>query len=306
MTQPVLDVRSISKQFEAVRAVDDVSFDVARGEILGYLGPNGAGKTTSIRMVLGIFQPDEGEISVHIDGHTGRLLKERTGYLPEERGLYGDVKVLDALMYFAELKGISRAASRPRILEWLARFDLLEWQGRKIEKLSKGMQQKVQFIASVAHKPDLLVLDEPFSGLDPVHQDLFKDVIRELRDAGAAIMLSAHQMNQVEELCDRIFLIHRGRRVLYGKLDDIKAAHGEHVVRLRFDGSVEGLASLPGVTELSIRGDRASLRLERGASPDVFVRSLPVGLTVRELTVTRPPLHDIFVRTIGKENDEAA
>ncbi len=306
MTQPVLDVRSISKQFEAVRAVDDVSFDVARGEILGYLGPNGAGKTTSIRMVLGIFQPDEGEISVHIDGHSGRLLKERTGYLPEERGLYGDVKVLDALMYFAELKGISRAASRSRILEWLARFDLLEWQGRKIEKLSKGMQQKVQFIASVAHKPDLLVLDEPFSGLDPVHQDLFKDVIRELRDAGAAIMLSAHQMNQVEELCDRIFLIHRGRRVLYGKLDDIKAAHGEHVVRLRFDGSVEGLASLPGVTELSIRGDRASLRLERGASPDVFVRSLPVGLTVRELTVTRPPLHDIFVRTIGKENDEAA
>ncbi len=306
MTQPVLDVRSISKQFEAVRAVDDVSFDVARGEILGYLGPNGAGKTTSIRMVLGIFQPDEGEISVHIDGHSGRLLKERTGYLPEERGLYGDVKVLDALMYFAELKGISRAASRSRILEWLARFDLLEWQGRKIEKLSKGMQQKVQFIASVAHKPDLLVLDEPFSGLDPVHQDLFKDVIRELRDAGAAIMLSAHQMNQVEELCDRIFLIHRGRRVLYGKLDDIKAAHGEHVVRLRFDGSVEGLASLPGVTELSIRGDRASLRLERGASPDVFVRSLPVGLTVRELTVTRPPLHDIFVRPIGKENDDAA
>jgi ABC-2 type transport system ATP-binding protein len=306
MTQPVLEVRSISKQFESVRAVDQVSFEVARGEILGYLGPNGAGKTTSIRMVLGIFRPDEGEISVHIDGHSRRLEKERTGYLPEERGLYADVTVLNALLYFAELKGIARAASRPRILEWLARFDLLEWQNRKIEKLSKGMQQKVQFIASVAHKPDLLVLDEPFSGLDPVHQDLFKDVIRELRDAGAAIMLSAHQMNQVEELCDRIFLIHRGRRVLYGKLDDIKAAHGEHVVRVRFGGSAEGLAALPGVEEVSIQGDRASLRLGRDASPDAFIRSLPAGLTIRELTVTRPPLHDIFVRTIGRENDEAA
>ncbi len=306
MTQPVLEVRSISKRFEAVRAVDGVSFDVARGEVLGYLGPNGAGKTTSIRMILGIFRPDEGEISIHIGGHSGGLLKERTGYLPEERGLYADVTVLDALTYFAELKGMRRVEARRRILEWLARFDLLEWQGRKVEKLSKGMQQKVQFIASVAHKPDLLVLDEPFSGLDPVHQDLLKVVVRELRDEGAAIVLSAHQMNQVEELCDRIFLIHRGRRVLYGTLDEIKARDDEHVVRLRFEGAAEGLASLPGVAELSIQGDRASLRLERDASPDRFVRSLPTSLSIREIVVTRPPLHDIFVRTIGRQNDEAA
>jgi ABC-2 type transport system ATP-binding protein len=306
MAQPVLEVTSISKQFESVRAVDGVSFEVGRGEILGYLGPNGAGKTTSIRMILGIFQPDEGEVRVHIDGHSGRLLKERTGYLPEERGLYADATVLDVLTYFAELKGMPRAEARGRILEWLARFDLLDWQNKRIEKLSKGMQQKVQFIAAVAHKPDLLVLDEPFSGLDPVHQDLMKDVIRELRDGGAAVMLSAHQMNQVEELCDRIFLIHHGRRILYGNLDEIKAAHGEHVVRLRFDGAAEGLANLPGVAELSIQGDRASLRLERNASPDAFVRSLPSALTIREIVVTRPPLHDIFVRTIGREDNEAA
>jgi ABC-2 type transport system ATP-binding protein len=306
MTQPVLEVKAISKQFEALRAVDGVSFEVGRGEILGYLGPNGAGKTTSIRMILGIFQPDEGEILVHIDGHSGRLLKERTGYLPEERGLYADATVLDALTYFSELKGMRRDEARQRVIEWLGGFDLLEWQNKRVEKLSKGMQQKVQFIASVAHKPDLLVLDEPFSGLDPVHQDLLKDVIRELRDAGAAIMLSAHQMNQVEELCDRIFLIHHGRRVLYGNLDEIKAAHGEHVVRLRFDGAAEGLASLPGVADLAIQGDRVSLRLERGASPDTFVRSLPASFTIREIVVTRPPLHDIFVRTIGKENDEAS
>jgi ABC-2 type transport system ATP-binding protein len=306
MTQPVLEVTSISKQFESVRAVSEVSFEVHRGEILGYLGPNGAGKTTSIRMILGIFQPDEGEVRVHIGAHSGRLLKERTGYLPEERGLYADATVLDALTYFAELKGIRRDEARRRVTEWLGRFDLLEWQNKRVEKLSKGMQQKVQFVAAVAHKPDLLVLDEPFSGLDPVHQDLLKDVIRELRDAGAAIMLSAHQMNQVEELCDRIFLIHRGRPVLYGNLDEIKAAHGEHVVRLRFDGAAEGLANLPGVAELSIQGDRASLRLERNASPDAFVRSLPATLTIREIVVTRPPLHDIFVRTIERENDEAA
>jgi ABC-2 type transport system ATP-binding protein len=306
MSQAVLEVNAISKEFEAVRAVDRVSFEVHRGEILGYLGPNGAGKTTSIRMILGIFQPDEGEIRVHIGEHSGRLLKERTGYLPEERGLYADATVLDALTYFAELKGMRREEARQRITKWLARFDLLEWQNKRVEKLSKGMQQKVQFIAAVAHKPDLLVLDEPFSGLDPVHQDLMKDVIRELRDGGAAIMLSAHQMNQVEELCDRIFLIHRGRRVLYGNLDEIKAAHGEHVVRLRFDGAAEGLANLPGVAELLIQGDRASLRLERNASPDAFVRSLPAGLTIREIVVTRPPLHDIFVRTIGREDDETA
>jgi ABC-2 type transport system ATP-binding protein len=306
MTQPVLDVRSISKQFESVRAVDRVSFDVSRGEILGYLGPNGAGKTTSIRMILGIFQPDEGEVSIRIGEQAGRLLKERTGYLPEERGLYSDATVLDALTYFAELKGMSRADARQRVLHWLGRFDLLAWQGKKVEKLSKGMQQKVQFIASVAHDPALLVLDEPFSGLDPVHQDLLKDVIRELRDAGAAIMLSAHQMNQVEELCDRIFLIHRGRRVLYGTLDEIKAQDGEHVVRLRFDGSVESLSSFPGVRHLEITGDRAVLRLGRETTPDAFVRSLPASFTIRELTVTRPPLHDIFVRTIERESHEAA
>ncbi len=305
MPAPVLEVRSITKQFESVRAVGDVSFEVQRGEILGYLGPNGAGKTTSIRMILGIFQPDAGEISIHIGEHSGRLLKERTGYLPEERGLYSDATVLDALVYFAELKGLSRAEARPLVLQWLGRFDLHEWANKKVERLSKGMQQKVQFIAAVAHKPDLLVLDEPFSGLDPVHQDLLKDVIRELRDGGAAIMLSAHQMNQVEELCDRIFLIDRGRRVLYGTLDEIKAQDGEHVVRLRFDGSAESLSALPGVKDLAIDGDRASLRLERGAGPDAFVRSLPATLAIREITVTRPPLHDIFVRTVGRESHEA-
>ncbi|MCX6094371.1 MAG: ATP-binding cassette domain-containing protein [Candidatus Bipolaricaulota bacterium] len=306
MDRTALRVQGIVKDFDGLRAVDGISLEASRGEILGFLGPNGAGKTTSIRIILGIFEPDEGEISIRIGGLTGRLLKERTGYLPEERGLYSDATVLDALVYFAELKGLRRADARQRVLRWLGRFDLVPWANKKVEKLSKGMQQKVQFIAAVAHEPDLLVLDEPFSGLDPLHQDLLKDVIRELRDAGAAILLSAHQMNQVEELCDRVFLINRGRQVFYGTLDEIKSRDGEHVVRLRFEGSAESLAALPGVESLAVRGDRASLRLGRGASPDAFVRSLPVALTVLELSVTRPPLHDIFVRAIEKENHEAA
>jgi len=300
-----LHVQGIVKDFDGLRAVDGISLEANRGEILGFLGPNGAGKTTSIRIILGIFEPDEGEVSIRIGGLAGRLLKERTGYLPEERGLYSDAKVLDALVYFAELKGVRRNDARQRALRWLDRFDLLPWADKKVEKLSKGMQQKVQFVASVAHEPDLLVLDEPFSGLDPLHQDLLKGVIRELRDGGTAVLLSAHQMNQVEELCDRVFLIHRGRQVFYGTLDEIKSRDGEHIVRLRFEGSAEPLAALPGVEDLAIDGDRASLRLERGASPDAFVRSLPAALTVRELSVTRPPLHDIFVRAIEKENREA-
>ncbi|MDD4903731.1 MAG: ATP-binding cassette domain-containing protein [Candidatus Bipolaricaulis sp.] len=306
MDRTALRVQGIVKDFDGLRAVDGISLEANRGEILGFLGPNGAGKTTSIRIILGIFEPDEGGISIRIGGLTGRLVKERTGYLPEERGLYSDAKVLDALVYFAELKGLRRTDARQRVLRWLDRFDLLPWADKKVEKLSKGMQQKVQFVASVAHEPDLLVLDEPFSGLDPLHQDLLKDVVRELRDAGAAILLSAHQMNQVEELCDRVFLINRGRQVFYGTLDEIKSRDGEHVVRLRFEGSAEPLAALPGVENLAIDGDRASLRLGRGASPDAFVRSLPAALTVREFSVTRPPLHDIFVRAIEKENREAA
>jgi len=302
--QPIIEVERIDKRFESVHAVDDISFSVERGEILGVLGPNGAGKTTTIRMILGIFDPDSGQIRSALNGTSGRVPKERTGYLPEERGLYGDAKVLDLLTYFGELKGLPRAEARERARRWLERFDLLDWTTKKVEKLSKGMQQKVQFIASVLHKPDLVVLDEPFAGLDPVNQDLLKEIIRGLREDGAAILLSSHQMNRVEELCDRIFLIHRGRRVLYGDLDEIKEAHGEHAVSIRFSGDGSVLQETSGATNLRIEGGRASFTLSRDASPDAFIRTLPEGLGILALHVDRPPLHDIFVRTIG-DDDEA-
>ncbi len=299
-----LEVDRISKRFGELRAVDEISFDVRRGEILGFLGPNGAGKTTSIRMVLGIFEPDQGAIRCHLPGASNGVPKQRTGYLPEERGLYADTLVFETLVYFAELKGMSRSDAHTQAESWLDRFDLLDWRKSKIEKLSKGMQQKLQFAAAVVHRPDLIVLDEPFSGLDPTNQDRLKEIIRELRARGASILLSSHQMNQVEALCDRIFLIHRGRRILYGDLDDIKAAHGEHVVQMRFDGQGTALGTLPGVEDLQISGDRATMRLRDTTEPDAFLRALPVSVRVREISLTRPPLHDIFVRATGGRGDE--
>jgi len=304
MNDTILEVERIDKQFESVQAVDGVSFSVGRGEILGFLGPNGAGKTTTIRMILGIFDPDEGEIRSCFGPSFARVPKERAGYLPEERGLYSDARVLDLLVYFGELKGLPRADARERAKQWLGRFELLDWESQKVEKLSKGMQQKVQFIAAILHCPDLVVLDEPFSGLDPVNQDLLKEIIRGLKEDGAGILLSSHQMNRVEELCDRIFLIHNGRRVLYGDLDEIKEAHGEHVVHVRFRGDGSALANLPGTEVMRAEEGRASLSLSQAVTPDGFIRGLPEDLEILALHVDRPPLHDIFVRTIG-DDDEA-
>ena len=301
-THTILAVDRIAKRFESVRAVDGVSFSVDRGEILGFLGPNGAGKTTTLRMILGILRPDEGDVRFAFGNHTGEVTstapKERTGYLPEERGLYGDAHVLDLLVYFGELKGLDRREARRRAQEWLERFDLRDWEDKKIEKLSKGMQQKVQFIAAVLHRPDFVVLDEPFSGLDPVNQDLLKEIIHAVRDDGTAVLLSSHQMNRVEELCDRIFLIHQGRRVLYGGLDEIKEGHGEYAVQIRFSGEAGMLRELPGLQGMEERDGRATFTLSGGVTPDALIRSIPTSVEILSLSVDRPPLHDIFVRTV--------
>ena len=295
--EATLEVAGISKRFDAITAVDDVSFDVHPGEILGFLGPNGAGKTTTLRMILSIFRPDRG--AIRFERTDAPPPKARTGYLPEERGLYGDARVLDLLVYFGVLKGLHRKEAYARAQTWLEAFALRDWEKKKVDKLSKGMQQKVQFIASVLHRPALLVLDEPFSGLDPVNQDLLKQIIRQLKSDGASILLSSHQMNRVEELCDRIFLIHRGRRVLYGGLEEIKQAHGEHLVTLRFRGDGSCLRSVEGITDLSLDAGSATLRLERTTSPDSFIRRLPEELELLALHVDRPPLHDLFVHAVS-------
>jgi len=301
-----LGVIGISKSFDTVCAVNQVSFEAQPGEILGLLGPNGAGKTTTIRMIMGIMQPDAGDIEFSFASSDPRVFRERVGYLPEERGLYGEAKIHDLLVYFAELKGMDRAEAKRRATEWIDRMDLSDWANKKVEKLSKGMQQKVQFAAAVLHRPDLVILDEPFSGLDPMHQDLIKAFISELREEGMTVLLSSHQMNRVEELCDSIFLIHRGRRVLYGDLIEIKESFGDHIVRVRFEGNGSLLASLPGVAEYTHSNGKADFILDREHAPDTFVRGLPEELQIQALHIDRPPLHDIFVKTIEGRIDEAA
>jgi len=304
-TERSLEIVDVRKAFDSVRAVDGISFDGRPGEILGLLGPNGAGKTTTIRMIMGILQPDSGEIRYTFADSTPSNIKERIGYLPEERGLYGDAKVLDLLAYFGELKGLDRVDARSRAKDWIERLDLADWASKKVDKLSKGMQQKVQFAAAVLHRPDLAILDEPFSGLDPVHQDLIKDFIRTLREEKMTVLLSSHQMNLVEELCDRIFLIHRGRRVLYGDLVQVKESFGDHSVGIRFEGDPTVLSSIPGVREFRHEGNTAHFVLDRGSNPDAFVRSVPDAITIRAIHVDHPPLHDIFIRTIEGDTDEA-
>ena len=301
-----LGVIDVSKSFDTIRAVNRVSFEARPGEILGFLGPNGAGKTTTIRMIMGIMQPDTGNISFSFATSDPRSFRERVGYLPEERGLYGEAKIHDLLVYLAELKGVDRAEARELASHWIDRMDLSDWANKKVDKLSKGMQQKVQFVAAILHQPDLVILDEPFSGLDPIHQDVIKEFISELREEGMTVLLSSHQMNRVEELCDRIFLIHRGRRVLYGDLSDIKESFGDHAVHMRFEGDGELLSRLPGVREFSCSTGQANFILDRLHAPDALVRALPSVLEIHALHIDRPPLHDIFVKTIEGRNDEAA
>ncbi|MBI3660507.1 ATP-binding cassette domain-containing protein [Candidatus Acetothermia bacterium] len=221
----ILRVHEVHKQFDGIKAVNGISFGIETGEIFGLLGPNGAGKTTLIRMILGIFQPDQGQIEFSF-APNGHLPKEKVGYLPEERGLYEDRKISDTLAYLASLKQMSPERARERALHWLERLELGRYFERRVRELSKGMQQKVQFIASVLHEPPFIVLDEPFSGLDPVNQDLFRDIILNLKASGTTVLLSSHQMNFVEDLCDRIMLVNRGQALVYGPLREIKHAHG--------------------------------------------------------------------------------
>jgi ABC-2 type transport system ATP-binding protein len=299
----ILRVESVTKEFDSLLAVSGVSFAVKQGEIFGLLGPNGAGKTTLIRMILGILSPDLGRIVFAIDGSDGALRKERVGYLPEERGLYEDRRVGETILYLSQLHGVAADRAQEQALYWLNRLSLGERLQSRLKELSKGMQQKVQFIAAVAHQPDLVVLDEPFSSLDPVNQDLFRDVIRELAEHGMTVLLSSHQMNLVESLCDRVFLIHRGRRVLYGELDEIKRDHGEDVVWLRYaptdpEAMKSWLLENGGVRIISLDRTQAELVLTKGSSPNELLRSLVDRVQMEELTITKPPLHRIFVDVV--------
>jgi ABC-2 type transport system ATP-binding protein len=295
----VILVEDLVKRYDDVVAVDELSFQVGTGELFGLLGPNGAGKTTTIRIMMDILQPDAG--SVEILGQRPGDAKERVGYLPEERGLYRDVKVLDTLVYLAELKGMPRGRAHRRAQGLLERIRLDEWADRPVKDLSRGMQQRLQFVASLVHDPDLLILDEPFQGLDPVNTERLKAFVDDLRRAGKTIVLSTHQMNLVEALCDRILLIDHGRAVLYGRLDEIKEQSAPNTVRLRAD---EVPTELPGVLSIEPSDGALNLTLAEGTDPQQVLECL-VGrkIRVREFEVAPVPLEDIFVKVVGGEED---
>jgi ABC-2 type transport system ATP-binding protein len=299
MPQTMLETHNLTKRYNGFTAVDDLSFEVYEGDIFGLLGPNGAGKTTAIRTILDIFKPDEGTIRVL--GEPPGVVRRRIGYLPEERGLYQDLKVLDVLVYLAELKGTSKPVAREQALTWLQRVELSEWAQKKVRDLSRGMQQKLQFVASVVHDPQLLILDEPFQGLDPINVDLLKGLIRELQSEGKTVMLSAHQMNLVEALCSRILLIDDGMAVLYGSLAEIKRRHSPDAVRLRTSATLE---ALPGVARIERRDDTYTLTLEGVTPQELLATLVERDVPVEAFEVATAPLEDIFI-TVVKERDNA-
>jgi len=297
-----LQAEHLQKQFENVSAVSDVSFSVDRGMIFGLLGPNGAGKTTTIRMILGILLPDSGKILIDGAEFTDRH-RNRIGYLPEERGLYRKTMVLETIEYFAVLRGLPHHEARTKAEQWLKRLDLWEARYRKLEELSKGNQQKVQFIISVVHEPDLLVLDEPFAGLDPVNQALLTEVLLDLRQRGTAIVLSTHQMEQAEKLADPILLIDHGKAVLHGQLGEIKRRYGTDTIVLEFDGDGSFLSSSPQIRKIHLYENYAELQLVDHVAPQEFLREVAGQLSIRKFQIVEPSLHAIFLDVVGQQEE---
>jgi ABC-2 type transport system ATP-binding protein len=291
----------VTKTFSGHTAVADLSLDVPSGSIYGFIGPNGSGKTTTLRMVMHILHPDCGEITV-LGQNTFDSANDRVGYLPEERGLYKQMKVRELLRFYAELKG-SRG-SGPAIDDWLQRFDLAAWADKKIATLSKGMSQKVQFIATVIAQPELVLLDEPFSGLDPVNSEVLREAVLGLKRAGTTVIFSTHDMAVAEKMCDYLFMIYRGKKVLDGTLEAIQEEYGSDTVRVQLEGVGGDWQSLPGVTAVRDLGRWQELRLERGADSQSLLAELMRRGRVLHFEVTRPSLHDIFVRIARPEPGE--
>jgi ABC-2 type transport system ATP-binding protein len=294
----VIELRGITKRFGSVTAVDDLSLVVPKGSIYGFIGPNGSGKTTTLRMIMRILLQDQGGISVLGDGGT-LAARDRVGYLPEERGLYKSMTLRRLLRYYGRLKGRPRAEVDRAATEWMTRLDLIDWADRKVETLSKGMSQKAQFIATIVGAPELLILDEPFSGLDPVNVEVLRESVLELRRRGTTIVFSTHDMATAEQLCDRIFMIFRGRKVLDGTLEEIQATYGLDTIRVRTAGGIAALDGLPGIESMIDYGNVQEVRLT--TDPQEFLRLLAARTAVQQFEIVRPSLHDIFVRIARPE-----
>ena len=298
-----IDIQHVTKTYGPVVAVDDLSLAVPEGSIYGFIGPNGSGKTTTIRMMLHIIEPDRGEIRI-LGDVLHSACTDRIGYVPEERGLYRKMKVRDVLEYFG---GLKRAGSlRKEVNAWLERLDLAAWADKKVEALSKGMSQKVQFIAAVVSRPPLLVLDEPFSGLDPVNADVLREAILALRAEGTTILFSTHDMPVAEGMCDTILMIFRGKKVLDGTLTEIQSRYGTDTVRVRTEGGAGALEGLRGVDRLTDFGQVQELRLDGTRDAQDLVAEILGRTKVTSFEVMRPTLRDIFLRIAGPEAQEAS
>jgi ABC-2 type transport system ATP-binding protein len=305
MTQPILVLDRVTKRFAGHVAVDALSLVVLPGVIYGLLGPNGAGKSTTIRMIMNIYVPDGGTVQLFGEP-AGRDHSARIGYLPEERGLYPKMRVLDVLLFLAEMKGMDRRTTRPKASQWLERLGLGDWAQRKVNELSKGMQQKVQFISTVLHDPDLLVMDEAFSGLDPVNSQILKDTVLELRSRGKTILFSTHIMEQAEKLCDNVCIIARGKKLVDGTLADVKRTRSGHHVLVNFDGARGDadriFADRRLATKADVSGQYAELELAPGADAQQILQALvSSGARLSRFELAEPSLNKIFIDLVGPE-----
>jgi ABC-2 type transport system ATP-binding protein len=298
-----LEVRNISKTYGDFCAVKNLSFKIPAGTVYGLLGPNGAGKTTTIRMVMNIILPDEGSIRV-LDQTMTEKMKERIGYLPEDRGLYPKMKVGELLLFLAGIKGLGKERARAAGDAWLRRFDLADWKDKKVEQLSKGMQQKIQFIVTVIHEPDLIILDEPFAGLDPVNTKLIKDIMLEMKERGRTVVFSTHRMEQVEMICDNICLINKARMVLEGNLSQIKKRHGKNTVVLEYEGDGGFIKSFPEVEKIDDYGKYMEVKLRERADPQDLLSKLIGQIRIGRFEVQEPSLNAIFIEKVGERHEE--
>lgn len=297
----IIEVKNVFKAFGKTKAVNDVSFEVKKGRIFGLLGPNGAGKTTTIRMINYILTPDNGNITIN-GVEASPETQKMIGYMPEERGLYKKMKVFDQLMYLTQLKGINPREAKQSIEYWLERFGASDWKKKQVGELSKGMSQKIQFIATIAHDPDIYIFDEPFSGLDPINSETLKEIIIELRDKGKTILFSTHRMEQVEQMCDDICLFNQGEAVLTGKLREIKSSFGENTINLEFEGDGSFLDKLEDVRINNRSTNFAEIRVLNGQSMQNILKLAMNHAEIHKFERIEPSLTEIFISTVGEDN----
>ncbi|MBN2245880.1 MAG: ATP-binding cassette domain-containing protein [Candidatus Aminicenantes bacterium] len=299
----ILEIRNITKSYGSFYAVKNLSFDIKKGLIYGLLGPNGAGKTTTIRMIMNIIVPDNGDIKV-FGQNMDEVLKAKIGYLPEDRGLYPKMRVGEVLQFLAELKGMEKKPALEKIDYWLNRLDLSEWRMKKVEELSKGMQQKIQFIATVIHDPDLIILDEPFGGLDPVNTKLLKDIMLAIKARGGTIIFSTHRMEQVEMICDEICLINKAEKVLEGSLSQLKKQYGKNSVVLEYEGKADFIYDLPEIESIDDYGKYMEIRLKERENPQDLLLKVVNQLRINKFEVKEPTLNAIFIDQVGGKRNE--